>query len=134
MSMHGEDAAAADLEIEFTAESGRYDADDSRWLEQVAQLYHTLRQEGAAIRTVSAPAAGSKGTLETVIVALGSAQVFTAAVEVFRAWLARDRSRSLSIMVGRGETSRRVEIRSSDLDPEGLRELANLFMQHESRD
>lgn len=50
---------------------------------------------------------GTKGGIDVIILALGSAGVFTAAVEFFRAWLQRDRTRSLEVthtVDGREET------------------------------
>jgi len=44
---------------------------------------------------VAAP--GTKGAVEGVILALGSANAFLAAVQCFRAWLQRGRSRHLEI-------------------------------------
>lgn len=135
MRREREEVASAALEVELAAESDRYRAEDRRWREQVALLHRSLRQEGAAIRVVSSPKAGTKGdVVVAVILALGSSGVFTAAVEVFKAWLARDRTRSLSILVKDGDSRRQLVIRSSDLDREGFRELTSLAIRHGLRE
>lgn len=127
---HAETVPAA-LEVELIAKSDRFDVEDSRWLEQVAQLHRSLRQEGAAIGVVSTPMAGTKGdVVVAVILALGSSGALTAAVEVLKAWLARDRTRSLSILVQDGESRRQLVIRGSDLDRDGFRELTSLAIRH----
>lgn len=128
------DLGSRAVEVELIAESDRYDVEDTRWSEQVALLLRDLRLEGAGVRVVSTSAAGSKGGVETVILALGSAQAFTAAVKVFKAWLARDRTRSLSILVQEGNTRRQLVIKGVDLDREGFRELASLGIRHGFRE
>jgi Effector Associated Constant Component 1 len=43
------------------------------------------------------PVSGTKGSTVELILALGEAGVFTTAVEVVRAWLARDKTRSIDL-------------------------------------
>jgi hypothetical protein len=86
------------VEMTFVARSDRFDADDERWLAQARSLVDELRQE-VPTRTERSADPGTKGTVDTVILALGSAGVFTAAVECFKAWLSRDRSRRLELTV-----------------------------------
>lgn len=128
--MHVEDVVPSALEVELIAKSGRFDEQDDRWAAQVSQLIRELRQEGASVRIDQTPIPGSKGGVEAVILTLGSAGAFTAAVEVFKAWLARDRTRSLSIIVQDGVARRRLVIRGTDLDREGFRELSSLAIRH----
>ena len=89
--MH-DDAALA---VSFTARTERYSDDDDRWLLQVAELNRTLREEtGAAVRP-DAAAPGTKGAVDQLILALGSAGAFTTTIEMLRVWLSRDRTRSV---------------------------------------
>jgi hypothetical protein len=87
------------MEIEITPESGSYDPQDDRWLDQVTVLYDDLRENGIPLREESTPVPGAKGggEIATVIAAMGSAGAFTAAVTIFKAWLSRERTRRLRI-------------------------------------
>jgi len=42
---------------------------------------------------------GKKGGVEAIILALGSAGALTAAVDIFKAWILRDRSRNLTLKI-----------------------------------
>jgi membrane-associated two-gene conflict system component 1 (EACC1) len=83
------------LEVTLSARTDRYDADDDRWLDQVAELRRTLRQETGAVQAAPAAVAGMKGAVDQLILALGSAGAFTTTVEMLRVWLARDKTRSV---------------------------------------
>lgn len=89
------------VEIEIAPGSDAYEAQDDRWLAQVAGLYDDLRAEGIPLRDETKPAPGAKGGAEiaTVIAALGSAGVFTAAITVIKSWLSRERTRHVTIRV-----------------------------------
>lgn len=77
--------------------STRFDPLDDRWGRQVDDLRRLLRAEvpGTTLAQVAEP--GSKGTAETIIIALGSAGVISAMVECFRLWISRDRSRYIAV-------------------------------------
>jgi hypothetical protein len=91
-------AAMSDtLEVGLAAHNSRFDPDDPRWLNQVADLARQLRHESGAVRYRRTPVMGTKGTVDQMILALGSAGVFTLAVEVIRSWLGRDRNRAVEI-------------------------------------
>ncbi|MGH8905542.1 MAG: effector-associated constant component EACC1 [Egibacteraceae bacterium] len=94
---------------ELVVEPGtdRFDPDDDRWRAQVGNFYAGLHSEVGGVRREWSEAPGTKGGFETVVLALGSAGAFAAAVEYFRAWLGRDRTRSIQIthtVDGREET------------------------------
>lgn len=102
----------------------RFDPDNDAWRSQVADFYAGLRQEVGGLSSTWVAEPGTKGGVESVIVALGSAGAFTAAVEYFRAWLGRDRTRTLQIshtVDGRTET---VSIRGDAIDQSSLHLLA----------
>jgi hypothetical protein len=82
--------------VGISAFSDRFDDDDADWLDQQAGIFAELQNLPGVTRETPAPA-GAKGTADVVILALGSAGAFTAAVETLRLWLTRDRSRSIEI-------------------------------------
>jgi hypothetical protein len=82
--------------VGISAFSDRFDDDDADWLDQQAGIFAELQNLPGVTRETPAPA-GVKGTADVVILALGSAGAFTAAVETLRLWLTRDRSRSIEI-------------------------------------
>ncbi len=91
------------LEIAIEATSENYDPSDDRWIQQINQLYSDLQGEVGSIRKDIIPQKDRKGGIESLIIALGSAGVITAAVDIFRAWLGRDRSRQLKLKAKVGE-------------------------------
>lgn len=111
-----------EFQLEPTTE--RYDPDDDRWRDQVSDLYVDLDEEVGGVRREVTPVAGTKGGLEAMVLALGSAGAFTAAVEVFKAWLRRDRSRGLDISWSSDGATHRVSVRGDDIDAEALQAVA----------
>ncbi|MET9588759.1 hypothetical protein ABZY10_37900 [Streptomyces sp. NPDC006539] len=88
---------ASDIELTLTAGTAKFDPESQRWLDQVATLHADLRREGAAISLRGAPEEVAKGAVEAVTLVLGSSGALTAAVACFRAWLARDKTRSVTL-------------------------------------
>src|SRR5262245_9947334 len=89
--------AGPGLELRLNAQSDRFDADDENWLAQEADLLAELRREVGGVRRDMQAVPGAKGMVETVIMALGSAGAFQAAVGCLRAWLSRDRTRRIEL-------------------------------------
>lgn len=83
--------------IGLVPNSARYDADDDRWRDQVADLVRDLRVETGSLSIARTAVPGTKGSLDSLILALGSAGVFTTALDVLRVWLARDKTRSVDL-------------------------------------
>ncbi|MFW9780638.1 MAG: hypothetical protein ACFFE8_17480 [Candidatus Heimdallarchaeota archaeon] len=83
-----------DLEIVLDIQSDSFDPSDDRWIAQINELYRDLQSGVGNIRKEVLPQEGRRGGVETIILALGSAGAITAAVEIFKAWLGRDQSRS----------------------------------------
>ncbi|MFP5319336.1 MAG: effector-associated constant component EACC1 [Acidimicrobiia bacterium] len=115
---------AGTFELVLEPQSGRYDPDDERWREQVGQFVDALRREVGGVRRERTAVEGTKGSVETLIVALGSAGAFTAAVEFFRSWIGRDKSRSLDICWTAEEGQCRVSIRGDAVDQTTLQVVA----------
>lgn len=117
--------AVLDLVIE--PRSDRFDPADDRWRSQVSEFYRGLDGEVGGIRRQPERVEGAKGAVETVIVALGSAGAFTAAVEYLRAWLGRDRTRRLDVSWAVDGHTERVTVSGDAVDMEALNRIAEAF-------
>ena len=82
--------------------SSRFDVDDSRFRSQTALLYQDLQRnvDGFTRRSDAVP--GTKGAVETVAVLLGAGGGLTALAQCFKAWLERDKTRSITINLKNG--------------------------------
>jgi hypothetical protein len=121
-----------DTEIEITLETDSYESDDDRWLDQVAAFYDDLRDRGVPLRQESKPAPGAKGgDVAAIIVALGSAGAFTAAVAAFREFLGRERTRRLKVRWTVGGQLREVVV-TGDTDNATLERITREAMEHSS--
>lgn len=100
-----------------------YDPDDDRWLRQVAGLHSELGAVTDLERT-SRAVPGTRGAVEQVILALGSAGVFSAAVECLRSWLGRDRGRRIDIRWNDDGVERFVTLTGEGVDVETVREIS----------
>jgi hypothetical protein len=114
--MTSDTASNTALELIIEAKSDRYDPLDDRWLTQTNELYTALCRDVGGARLERTAVPGAKGTAEAIILALGSAGVFTAAVEFFRAWLGRDRTRSVEISWNVDGVEQKVVMRGDALD------------------
>jgi hypothetical protein len=87
-----------------------YSPNDDRWLTQVNLLLGDLKAGGGEVERKTTPVAGQKGGIETIILALGTSGAIAAAVEIMKAWLARDKKRSLELAVDRGGRKETVSV------------------------
>src|SRR5262245_20731520 len=112
-----------ELELVIEPRTDEYSRDDERWRAQVATLHRELQ---ARVDTVARgrPVPGTKGMIDELIVALGSAGAFTAMVECFRAWLGRDKSRRIEVRWDEDGAERFVTFSGDAVDPETVREIA----------
>lgn len=111
------------ISVELTPHSDRFGPDDARWATQVGTLWQALADEAGTVRRDATPVAGHKGGVETIILALGSAGAITAMVEVVKAWLGRDRTRSLKITrVDAAGGRRTITVHGEQVDDETMRE------------
>ncbi len=83
-----------------------------------------LQQEVGGVRREIRPGQGTKGGPESLILALGSAGAFTAAVQFFRAWLGRDRTRRLDITWTDGDGVQRITVSGDAIDDNAIAILA----------
>jgi hypothetical protein len=98
------------------ARSSRFDPDDDRWLEQVSLLYRDLERTVGPVRREVDPRPGFKGGLTEVILALGSSGAVAAALSAFKAWLNRDRGRTLTVSWTENDQQRSLTISGTEID------------------
>ena len=111
----------AKVTIAMTPASEKYDAGDDRWHEQVADLVHELRVQTDAISVERTPVPGTKGSLDQLVLTLGSAGVFTTVLDVLRIWLARDKTRSVELTYqDRDGVQQRLSVQATHADKDAL--------------
>ena len=120
--MIGERADGA-FEVAVEPRNDHYDSDDDGWRDQVATLYADLDAQVDTVRR-GRPMAGTKGTIDQLIVALGSAGVFSAVVDCWRAWLGRDRDRRIDVRWTEDGVERSVTLTGEAVDNQTVREIA----------
>ncbi|SDI86369.1 hypothetical protein SAMN05444157_0533 [Frankineae bacterium MT45] len=117
------DDSGATFELAVELRSNDYYPDDERWLSQV-NAYRSELHGLVDTHLQSRPLAGSKGGVDELIVALGSAGAFTAAVESFRAWLGRDRGRRIEVRWDDGGVEHYVSLTGEAIDVDSVRSIA----------
>ena len=113
------------FQLTVNPRNDQYDPDDGRWLDQVGLLYQSLDAQVDVIHG-QREVPGAKGAIDQLIIALGSAGAFQAAVTCFRAWLERDRDRRIDIRWSSGGAERSVTLTGEAVDVETLRDLAKV--------
>jgi hypothetical protein len=121
-----DDGTAFELAIEPRSDDFR--PDDDRWRDQVTGLYSEL-QEQVDVAQRGTALTGTKGTLDQLVVALGSAGAFTATFECFRAWLTRDRSRRIDVRWDDNGAEHYVTLTGDSIDVDSVREIAKAAAQ-----
>ena len=116
-------ASGGQFAIAIEPRSHEYDDDDDRWRNQIIGLYSELRAQVDTVQR-SREVPGTKGTLDELIVALGSAGAFTATVECLRAWLGRDRSRRIDVRWDEDGVERHVTFSGDNVDAATVKEIA----------
>lgn len=111
------------LELHLRPESARFDALDDRWLDQIQQFGTELGREIGDVTRVRQPVPGTKGTLDSVLLSVGSAGVLSATVEFLRAWLQRDSSRTLRVSWTDAGALQQVELSGESLEPAAIETL-----------
>jgi len=111
------------FEIRIDASSEKFDPNDSRWMEQTDSLYVDLNADVGKLRKEVQPVEGRKGGVEAIILALGSAGAFTAAVQIFRAWLERDRTRVLTLSIIKDGKEQSVTVSGKGMDGAAIQKL-----------
>ena len=120
MSSSGSDGT---FEVAVEPRNDEYHTDDDRWRDQVATLYSELHAQVDTVRR-GYPVEGSKGAVDQLVLALGSAGAFSAAVGCFRAWLRRDRGRRLDVRWEENGVEHFVTLTGDAVDAESVRMVA----------
>ncbi|MFI7104477.1 hypothetical protein ACIBK8_34700 [Streptomyces sp. NPDC050161] len=116
---------AAGIEVTIYPWTSRFALDDEPWLGQVSALHTALREEVGPVIRRGAPGPGQKGTLDATMLALGSSGALTAAVACFRAWLARDKTRTLTVTwTDSTGAEKRVQVTGDNIDQASFQALA----------
>ena len=111
------------FEVAVEPYNDQYDPDDDRWRDQVAVLYTELDAQVDTVRR-GHPVEGVKGAIDQLIIALGSAGAFNAAVNCLRAWLGRDRDRRIDVRWDENGVERSVRLTGENVDVDTIREIA----------
>jgi Effector Associated Constant Component 1 len=111
------------FEVAVEPHNDSYDPDDEGWRAQIARLYQDLDAQVGTVRR-ERPVEGAKGAVDQVIVALGSAGVFTAVVDCLRTWLGRDRDRRIDVRWVENGQERSVTLTGEAVDNQTVREVA----------
>jgi hypothetical protein len=123
------DAGSGGLfEVAVEPRNDEYDPDDDRWRNQVATLYADLHAQVDVVQR-GHPVNGAKGTVDQLIIALGSAGAFQAIVDCFRAWLGRDRDRRIDVRWDENGVERSVTLTGQAVDVETIREIAKAAVE-----
>jgi hypothetical protein len=102
------------IELELEPLSTRFGPHDDRWLDQIAGLTDELRSDVGGIATRRTSATGTKGAASTVVLSLASAGGLSAAAELIRSWVGRDRTRSVKVSWHESGEIQTIELSSSD--------------------
>ena len=112
-----------ELELVIEPRNDEYERDDDWWRARVSTLDRELQARVDMVeRGRLVP--GTRGSIEQLVVALGSAGAFTAMVECFRAWLGRDKSRRIDVRWEEDRAERYVTFQGDAVDAETVREMA----------
>jgi hypothetical protein len=111
------------FEVAVEPRNDQYDPDDDRWRDQVATLVSDLDAQVDTVRR-GRPVEGTKGAVDQLIIALGSAGAFQAAVDCLRAWLGRDRDRRIDVRWVENGVERSVTLSGEAIDVDTIREVA----------
>jgi hypothetical protein len=84
------------VEVAISTETAKYAPDSPQWRREVADLHAGLQRETGTVTTQSTNRPGMKGGAVEIILALGTSGALLSAVQVFRAWLGRDKTRSIT--------------------------------------
>jgi hypothetical protein len=113
---------AQPIEIQIIPRSSDFRPNDLRWLQQVDLLLNDLKRQSGDVRQEVIPVPGKKGGAQAIILALGTSGAITAAVTIFRIWLARSADRTLRIQGSVGDRVIDLEINGKNISEDTLRQ------------
>lgn len=113
------------VEVAISTETAKYAPDSPQWRREVAALHTDLQRETASLTTRSDSSTGTKGTAVDVILALGTSGALVAAVEIIRAWLGRDKTRTITATwTDEDGKERRFTLTGDNIDQQSLTALS----------
>ncbi|MFE6157074.1 hypothetical protein [Streptomyces sp. NPDC057889] len=125
LQVHERVVMTADVEVAILPGTGRFDPEGEQWRDQIAALHAALREEAGTVLLRDAPEPGRKGDAGTMMLALGTSGALTATVACFRAWLARDKTRTLTIVwTDEAGAERTVQVSGDNIDQASFQALA----------
>lgn len=122
------------MRVNVEALSTRFETTDEKWSRQADDLYHELLANvpNAKLHEVSRP--GTKGTVTELIIALGGAQFVAELGRCFRAWLGRDRDRTIRLRIVDGDQERSITITGETVSDEAIRDALRVSAQDQRGD
>lgn len=113
------------VDVVISTETAKYAPDSPQWRRETAALHSDLQRETGAVTTQSTPAPGTKGSAAEIILALGTSGALVSAVQVFRAWLGRDKTRSITATwTDEDGRERRFTLTGENIDQQSLNALS----------
>ncbi|NUT96215.1 MAG: hypothetical protein HOY78_29730 [Saccharothrix sp.] len=121
----------APLEVVVDAHSDQYDPNEPGWRSQLVALRKSLQDADLDdVRREERPAPGHKAGFEAIVIALGTSGAITAAVEVFRAWLSRDRHRRVRLTFKDGDREVVVEVDANTSSDAAIESTMKAALEH----
>ncbi|MEU5155539.1 hypothetical protein [Glycomyces sp. NPDC021274] len=109
------------VEVAISTETAKYAPDSPQWRREVAALHAELHRETGRVATQSMPVSGTKGGVVEIILALGTSGALLSAVQVFRAWLGRDKTRTITATwTDEDGKERRFTLTGENIDQQSL--------------
>lgn len=113
------------VDVVISAETAKYAPDSPQWRRETAALHSDLQRETGSVTTQSTPAPGAKGAAVDVILALGTSGALVSAVQILRAWLGRDKTRSITATwTDEDGKERRFTLTGQNIDQQSLNTLS----------
>ncbi|MEU6857886.1 hypothetical protein AB0B28_03270 [Glycomyces sp. NPDC046736] len=113
------------VEVRIEAETSKYAPDSPQWRNELAELHRMLGSEAGSVSLrPNEGAEGTRGVLETVVLALLSPAAIAGGVACFKAWIGRDKTRSLKVSWSEGDTDRHITLTGENIDQRSMQSLA----------
>jgi hypothetical protein len=119
--------------FEFVVEpsSSRFEPDDPGWRSQVVALRRALLDvPDSGLRREERPTPGHKAGVEAIILAVGTSGAVTAAVEILRAWLGRDRGRQIRLTYQDGDREVTVHVDGTTVSDAAIGSTMTAALEH----
>jgi hypothetical protein len=110
------------VEVAISTETAKYAPDSPQWRREVAAFASDLNRETGSVTTRSTQMPGTKGGgIVEIILALGTSGALLSAVQVFRAWLGRDKTRTITATwTDEDGKERRFTLTGENIDQQSL--------------